>query len=80
MWLTASIDIQSTEKLLEIKAVLGLPWQLRLCTSNAGGAGSIPGCGVKILYAAWHSQFFKNNKWINKTSILRKGKKIKTVL
>ena len=66
MWLTASIDIQSTEKLLEIKTDLGLPWQLRLCTSNAGVAESIPGWGIKILYAAWHSQHIYSKKKENK--------------
>ena len=31
-------------------------WWLRLCTSNAGGMGSIPGWGTKIPYAVWHDQ------------------------
>ena len=34
---------------------LEVQW-LRLCTSNAGGAGSIPGWGNKIPHAAWHGQ------------------------
>jgi len=29
---------------------------LRLCSSNAGVRGSIPGQGTKILHAAWHGQ------------------------
>ena len=29
---------------------------LRLHTSTAGGTGSIPGWGTKILYATWRSQ------------------------
>ena len=29
---------------------------LRLCPSNAGGVGSIPGQGTEIPHAAWHSQ------------------------
>ena len=29
---------------------------LRLCPSNAGGVGSIPGWGTKVPHAAWHSQ------------------------
>ena len=30
--------------------------QLRLCTSTAGGAGSKPSRGTKILHAAWPKQ------------------------
>ena len=29
---------------------------LRLCVSTAGGTGSIPGPGTKILHARWYSQ------------------------
>ena len=29
---------------------------LRLCTSIAWGTGSIPGLGIKIPQATWHSQ------------------------
>ena len=29
---------------------------LRLCTSTAGGTGSIPGWGTKILHATWCGQ------------------------
>ena len=36
--------------------------QLRRCTSTAGGAGSIPGRGTKILHATWQGQKFKNSK------------------
>ena len=32
---------------------LAVQW-LRLCTSNAGGGGSIPGQGTKIPHATWH--------------------------
>ena len=38
---------------------MGLPWRssgLRLCASNAGGVGSIPGGGTKIPHATEHSQ------------------------
>ena len=40
---------------------LGVQW-LRLCTSNAGGAGSIPGWGTKIPHAVWCVQKQKRNK------------------
>ena len=34
-----------------------LAWQRqRLCTSNTGGMGLIPGWGIKIPHAAWHIQ------------------------
>ena len=35
---------------------------LRLCASNAGGAGSIPGQGTKIPHASWHGQKLKKKK------------------
>ena len=35
--------------------------RLRLCASTAGGAGSIPGLGIKIPHAAWFSQRNKKN-------------------
>ena len=35
---------------------------LRLCASTAGGTGSIPGQGTKILHAEWHGQKFKKKK------------------
>ena len=34
---------------------LGVQW-LRLCTSNAGGAGSISGQGTRTLHAAQHGK------------------------
>ena len=34
---------------------------LRLCVSTAGGTGSIPGPGTKILHARWYSQ--KKKRW-----------------
>ena len=40
---------------------LAVQW-LGLRTSTAGGMGSIPGRGTKILYAAWHSQKKKKDK------------------
>ena len=49
-------NMQSSESKSE---VWGLPWGvqwLRLCTSTAGGMGSNPGQGTKILHAMWHSQ------------------------
>ena len=33
--------------------------QLRLCTSSAGGVGSIPGWGTKIWHATWCGQSLK---------------------
>ena len=35
---------------------------LGLCASTAGGTGSIPGWGSKILHAAWHGQKNKRKK------------------
>ena len=40
---------------------LAVQW-LGLCTSAAGGTGSIPGRGTKILQAAWHGQKKKKKK------------------
>ena len=40
---------------------LAVQW-LRLCTSSAGGAGSIPGQGTRILHAAWYGQKRKTEK------------------
>ena len=40
---------------------LEIQW-LRLCTSTAGGTGSIPDGGTKIPYAAWHGQGEKKKK------------------
>ena len=39
---------------------LGVQW-LRLRVPNAGGPGSIPGWGTKILHAAWPKQKQKQN-------------------
>ena len=38
-----------------VETSLAVQW-LRLCASTAGGAGSIPGQGSKILHASWCSQ------------------------
>ena len=40
---------------------LAIQW-LRLCASNAGGTGSIPGQGTKILCAMRHNQKMKQQK------------------
>ena len=43
---------------------------LRLCTSTAGGMGSIPGQGTKIPHSAWCSQKEKNGpKTLTYTSL-----------
>ena len=66
--------------LLRCQAFPGGPW-LRLCTSKAGGTGSIPGLGTKIPHASWHGKkikiairtiynFFKSSK---KLSMLPKA-------
>ena len=39
---------------------LEVQW-LGLCASNAGGTGSIPGRGTKILRAVWYSQILKKD-------------------
>ena len=41
---------------------LAVQW-LRLCVSNAGGVGLIPGQGTKIPHTAQHSQKKKGRKW-----------------
>ena len=41
------------------KLMLGAPLvvqRLRLCTSNEGGTGSIPGRGTRIPHAKWHGK------------------------
>ena len=42
--------------------------ELRLHASTAGGVGSIPGRGTKILHATWHGQkekeMFRHNETI----------------
>ena len=35
---------------------MGLPWWLGLCASTAGGEGSIPSWGTKILHASLYSE------------------------
>ena len=35
---------------------------LRLCASNAGGTGSIPSQGAKILHVTWHGQKYKRKE------------------
>ena len=56
-------------------ASLGLPlvvqW-LRLHTSNAGGTGSIPGQGTKIVHAAQHGQKLIKIKMAPKQSLSSK--------
>ena len=51
---------------------LAVQW-LRLHASTSGGAGSIPGWGTKISYAAWHSQI--NKQTVVSTSFLCPGTK-----
>ena len=51
---------------------------LRLCASNAGGAGSIPSQGAKILHVTWHGQKYKRKE----NSSLKKittGKKLNSM-
>ena len=43
------------QKIMGTGTSLVVQW-LRLHTSNAGGAGLIPGQGTKIPHAAWHVQ------------------------
>ena len=47
--------------MLECGTSLAVQW-LRLCTYNAGGAGSIPGRGTRIPHATWCSQKKKKKK------------------
>ena len=51
--------------------------QLRLCTSNAGGVGSICGWGTKIGHAMWCGQNLKKKKnfLFNLKGCLKKEKK-----
>ena len=48
---------------------------LRLCAFIAGGAGSIPGRGTRILHAVWRGQKIKKNPK-NKQTNKNKEKKI----
>ena len=62
MDLLANLDIFFGEMSNQILCGTSLVDQcLRLCASNAGGAGSIPGRGTKIPQATWRSQKAKNN-------------------
>ena len=45
----------------ETETFLAVQW-LRLCTSNVGGLGSIPGWGTKIPCAIWYSQKERKRK------------------
>ena len=45
----------------ETETFLAVQW-LRLCTSNVGGLGSIPGWGTKIPCAIWYSQKERKKK------------------
>ena len=38
-----------------LRTSLAVQW-LRLCASNTGGVGLIPGLGTKMPHAVWHSQ------------------------
>ena len=44
---------------------LAVQW-LRLCASDTGGVGLIPGWGTKIPHATWSSQIKKNSQIISK--------------
>ena len=57
-----------------LRTSLAVQW-LRLCTSNAGGMGSIPGQGTKIPHAAWCSQ--KKLKIKNKAAEKIKNSQVK---
>ena len=45
----------SSFKVHDHKTSLVIQW-LRLCASNAGDVGLIPGQGTKISHATWHGQ------------------------
>ena len=51
-WVRELIDCKYRNQFRYFQAV---QW-LRLWASTAGGMGSIPGWGTKILYAMWHGQ------------------------
>ena len=62
---------------------LAVQW-LRLCTSNAGGAGLIPGWGTKIPHATWYGQKLKKkntqkNQKISVREDVQKPKPLYTV-
>ena len=52
--------VTSLFKKISLGNSLVVQW-LGLCAFTAMGLGSIPGRGMKILQAAWHSQKIKNN-------------------
>ena len=54
--------------------------RLRLCTSNAGALGSIPGWGTKIPHAIWYSQKGKKNKQTQQQETKTKIISLKTIL
>ena len=55
----------SSIKECKLETSLFVPW-LRLCASNARGAGLIPSQGTKIPHAAQPKQFFKLNFFLKK--------------
>ena len=59
--LFASHSILKTALWKILGTSLVIQW-LRLFTSTAGGAGSIPGQGTKILHAVQHGQEIKRKK------------------
>ena len=65
-----------------LRTSLAVQW-FRICTSTAGGMGSIPGQGTKIPNATWYSQknlsleICKNEYVLHKQYILKLQNKIK---
>ena len=53
-WVTLSNPPQMSRTLVATRTSLAVQW-LRLCASNAGGMGSIPGQGIRFLQASWWS-------------------------
>ena len=54
--------------MLALKMILGtslVVQSLRLRASTAGGTGSIPGRGTKVLHAAWHNQKKKRKDFVS---------------
>ena len=49
-------EFQHQESLKKNQGTSPVVWWLRLCTSSAGGMGSIRGRGTKIPHAIWHGQ------------------------
>ena len=56
---TASFHFYEAYKVAKYGASLAVQWLIRLCISNAGGMGLIPGWGTKIPHAAQHVQKVK---------------------